>query len=233
MAFALISPVAVLGERKHSLLEDLSQALNSSNPARLGNLFIGDQASQVKVQYRNFLARFSDLKWSVTTSTPLKNGRQVFDVFVTGTRNHGGQNYSLESHQKLLMHAEGSHIIDSEVITEHSILKSKDSLLTVQLQVPDVVLTGSTYDFDVLLDNPLGGSMVAGGLVELKQFEREVHLMEDIDLGPLGGGGIYKLVQAPLAPGSQIWGALIVHPDGLISITKRVRVVEDKAYLSF
>ena len=45
-----------------------------------------------------------------------------------------------------------------------------------------------------------------------------------IDLYPLGSGGLFKSVQAPLTPGKQILVALITHPKGIISITKIVQV---------
>ena len=35
----------------------------------------------------------------------------------------------------------------------------------------------------------------------------------------------FKSVKAPLKPGIQNWAALLVHPDGVISITKMVKVV--------
>jgi hypothetical protein len=54
----------------------------------------------------------------------------------------------------------------------------------------------------------------------------------DLQLGALGGGGLFKTVQAPLNPGSQTWAVLLVHPDGIVSTTKRVRVVADKSQLS-
>ena len=52
-----------------------------------------------------------------------------------------------------------------------------------------------------------------------------------IDLSALGGGGLFKTVQAPYTPGTQTWAVLLVHPRGVISATKRVRVVADKAAL--
>ena len=49
-----------------------------------------------------------------------------------------------------------------------------------------------------------------------------------IELAALGGGGVFKTVQAPLTPGSQTWAVLLVHPQGVVSATKRVRVVADR-----
>jgi hypothetical protein len=43
---------------------------------------------------------------------------------------------------------------------------------------------------------------------------------------------LFKSVQAPLNPGSQTWAMLLVHPKGIISASKRVRVVADKEQLN-
>jgi hypothetical protein len=53
----------------------------------------------------------------------------------------------------------------------------------------------------------------------------------DIQLEPLGGGGLFKSVQAPFQPGTQTWAALLVHPDGVITVSKRVQVVDDQTQL--
>ncbi len=50
-------------------------------------------------------------------------------------------------------------------------------------------------------------------------------------LSPMGGGGLFKSVKAPLNEGVQTWAALLAHPDGLISVTKKVRVVSDESDL--
>ncbi len=54
----------------------------------------------------------------------------------------------------------------------------------------------------------------------------------DVQLEPLGGGGLFKSVQAPFQPGVQTWAALLVHPDGVITVSKRVQVVDDKSKLN-
>ena len=44
----------------------------------------------------------------------------------------------------------------------------------------------------------------------------------------MGSGGIFKSVEAPMQPGNQIWAAIIVHPEGMISITKLVKIVSNE-----
>jgi hypothetical protein len=103
--------------------------------------------------------------------------------------------------------------------------------VAVTLQIPDAVLTGQRYDVDVLLDEPLDGAIAAGGIVELTPEQARSLESPELQLGALGGGGLFRTVQAPLTPGSQTWGVLLVHPQGLVSVSKRVRVVADKAQL--
>ena len=68
--------------------------------------------------------------------------------------------------------------------------------------------------------------MIIGGLIPITKEQIKSQVSPPIELAPLGGGGLFKSVKAPLKPGVQNWAALIAHPKGLISITKMVRVVE-------
>ena len=60
----------------------------------------------------------------------------------------------------------------------------------------------------------------------------EQQISPNLSLEPLGGGGLFKMVQAPQRPGVQNWAAMLVHPDGVVTITKRVRVVSDRRELA-
>jgi hypothetical protein len=53
------------------------------------------------------------------------------------------------------------------VISQESLLRSGKRPLQVSMGIPDVVLTGSRYDIDLIVDEPLGQAIVAGGVIEL------------------------------------------------------------------
>ena len=61
--------------------------------------------------------------------------------------------------------------------------------------------------------------------MELNEDQVAAQRRPNIALEPLGGGGLFKSVQAPQRPGSQTWALILVHPEGLVTATKRVRVV--------
>ncbi len=206
----------------------LQQALNTPGGDALAGLLADEYASDLKSRLRIFSAKFPDARWSVRPAEPLKDGRSTFAVDVSASREAESLSYALEANQRLALLTEGKLITGEEVISEQSILLSASNPLPISLLIPDAVLTGSRYDVDVIFDQPLGHAMVAGGLIALTPAQVNLQSTPDIQLAPMHGGGIFKSVQAPFAPGSQTWAAMLVHPDGVITVTKRVRVVSNE-----
>ena len=92
------------------------------------------------------------------------------------------------------------------------------------ISIPDKVLTGSKYDIDIILNQPLEDTIIAGGIKEYQEGEL---LNQSIPLEPLATGGMFKVSRAPIIPGIQIWTGIIAHPTGLVSFTKTVYIVEN------
>ena len=66
--------------------------------------------------------------------------------------------------------------------------------------------------------------MIIAGAIKPHQvnsfFEQEI-LLE-----PLASGGIFKRTRAPSKPGIEIWSGIIAHPEGIITFTKSIDIVE-------
>jgi len=93
------------------------------------------------------------------------------------------------------------------------------------------VLTGQRYDLDVVFDDPLDGAVVAGAIKPVTASELLRLQTPDMPLEALGGGGLFKSVQAPYQPGRQTWAVLLVHPRGVVAASQQVRVVADRSAL--
>ena len=72
---------------------------------------------------------------------------------------------------------------------------------------------------------------MAGGIAAVSPAQVAAMESPSLELAALGGGGIFKTVRAPLTPGVQTWALLLVHPRGLVTATKLVRVVADRKVL--
>ena len=211
----------------------LQQALNSDDRVQaLSALMTPDQASTLIDRFRRFSMRFPETRWAVRPDQPLADGRSTVKLAVSGTRQQDGLSYSFKAKQRLALSTAGGLITAQEVLSDQSVLTSASKPLPISLMIPDTVLTGSRYDVDVVVDQPLGKALLAGGLTPVTAQQVLVQESPDVQLEPLGGGGLFKSVQAPFQPGVQTWAALLVHPDGVITVSKRVQVVDDRAQLT-
>ena len=224
---AAAQPVA----QAQDLVARLEQALNAPDQAGLEALLAPAQRPQLASRLRRFTERFSNARWQLKADAPLPDGRLPVAVRVEGSTEKDGLVFALKASQALALSTEAGLITSQEVLHEQSLLVNARGELPVTVLIPDTVLTGSRYDVDVVLDEPLGQAMVAGGLIALTPAQVRVQASPDIPLEPLGSGGLFKSVQAPFQPGVQTWAAMVVHPDGVITVTKQVRVVSDKSQL--
>jgi hypothetical protein len=167
----------------------------------------------------------------VAPGSTLKDGRPTTEVSVRGSRQQGAYKFRFEATQTLVLGSSGDQFNSQDVIQESSTLRSGDPDLKVSLLIPDAVLTGQRYDLDVVFDDPLNGAVVAGAIKPVSVSELLRLQAPDLQLEALGGGGLFKTVQAPFQPGSQTWAVLLVHPKGIVAASKQVRVVANKAEL--
>jgi hypothetical protein len=210
------SPVVAAGSAPLLALE---AALNNPDDAPLAALLQagpGLDPAEIQARRRSLRSQFPDLRWTVSG----------------GTRRQGAATYRLDAEQRLSLRSDGRHINAQTVLREQSLLRSGEQSPPVSVQIPDTVLTGQRYDVDVIFDDPLDGALAAGGLVAVSPAQVAAMESPSMELGALGGGGLFKRVQAPLSPGAQTWAVLLVHPRGIVTATKRVRVVADRAALT-
>tara|TARA_B100001250_G_C19754036_1_gene769225 strand:+ start:707 stop:1444 length:738 start_codon:yes stop_codon:yes gene_type:complete len=205
----------------------LEKALNSKDESILSqSIFVENKNSlEVRKKYLNFTRKFPNAKWVVKPNRKPIDKRASVELYVTGEQELGESQYSLRSKQVLALETKNDKVTGQEIVHEYTILKTNNSSLKVTLNIPDIVLTDSRYDIDIILDKPLEDSIIAGGLIPLTNDEAKNHLNSNIQLSPMGAGGIFKSVKASSKPGKQRWAALLAHQDGLISVTKLVQVV--------
>ena len=215
-------------------LQALESALNGSDAAALRaqlNAGPGVDPGLIERRWTTLRQQFANARWHLSPGAPDRDGQPTVNLRVTATRMQGSVSFQLVADQLLVLHSDGRVINGETLLKEQSILRSGEAELPVSLLSPDVVLTGQRYDVDVIFDEPLDGALAAGGLLALTPQQVAAMESPSLDLAALGGGGLFKTVQAPYTPGSQTWAVLLVHPKGVITATKRVRVVADKSLL--
>ncbi|MEX1317076.1 MAG: hypothetical protein AB1Z22_08125 [Synechococcaceae cyanobacterium] len=192
----------------------------------------GLDPAAVQARRQRLLSQFPDARWQLALGPELAGGRPTVLVQVRGSREDGPLRFRLEAEQQLLLESDGRRINAQTVLREQALLRSGQADLPVTLLIPDAVLTGERYDVDVIVDEPLDGAILAGGITDLTGDQVTAFDSPSLRIGALGGGGLFRIVRAPLNPGEQTWAVLLVHPDGLVSASKRVRVVAERHQLT-
>ena len=207
----------------HLLSSHLETILNQRNHILLKDLFLQKSLSQFNQQYLDFSKKYKDSKWLIKTLSNYQN-KILLDINITSSREIGDQFYNLYTTQIVEIETFKNKIKSYKVITEESILNSQDSPLIIKIIAPDKVLTGERYEINLIIESPLDNSLIASGIIILKNKDN-MNIRNDLfEIKPNQSGGLFKYIQAPLRPGSQTISAIITHPEGIYSITKKIKV---------
>lgn len=201
----------------------LEATLNQKKDALLKDLFLEKAFRKFDKQYQDFRKDYKDTKWSIKTISN-EPEKTLLDVNITSSRTIGNQIYDLNSKQTIKVETFKNKIKSYEVIKEESILNSQNSPLVIKMISPDKVLTGEKYEINLIIEQPLDDSLIASGMIVLKNQENMNISKDAFGIKPNQSGGLYKYIQAPLQPGFQTISAIITHPEGIYSITKKIKV---------
>tara|TARA_Y100001968_G_scaffold322433_1_gene358515 strand:+ start:76 stop:741 length:666 start_codon:yes stop_codon:yes gene_type:complete len=204
-------------------VNQLERLLNQRKDNLLKELFLQKSFNQFQQKNLEFRKKYKDAIWSIQ---PLSNDQSnsLLDIKIISTRKINDQIYNLNTKQIVLIETYNNKIKEYEVIEEESILNSEDSPLNVKIVSPNKVLTGEKYEMNLIIENPLDSSLTASGMILLKNNDDKTISNDMFGIKPNQSGGLFKYIQAPLKPGSQIISAIITHPKGIYLITKKIKV---------
>ena len=208
---------------KHLLSNQLEVILNTNKLDSLKDLFLPKSFKKFDKQYKDFRKNYKDSQWSIKKISTNKN-KTFFNVAITSEREINNEIYNLNSIQKVQIETFKNKIKSYKVINEQSILNSKKSPLIVKIISPEKVLTGERYEINLIIEKPLDNSLIASGMIVLQDNENNVISNDQFGIKPNQSGGLFKYIKAPLKPGYQTISAIITHPEGIFSITKKIKV---------
>ena len=143
---------------------------------------------------------------------------------MNGSQIDRGRNVSLVSTVRSRQYFQEQKIIRQEIISEQTELKTGEQPPVVKAIAPETVKVGATYNFDVIVTEPLENNVLLGAALEERTGSDRYINPSTLELEPLSAGGIYKVVTAPLLPDNHWLSAIVVRSDGITMVTKRVRI---------
>ena len=222
--YLISSTFAICEDNFKKIFQNIETELNERNFAVLEKYFDKNEKIEFKSKFIKLIREFPDAKWEVINSKSINPNQHKLDMKLYGSKNLNGKKFKLESIFNITLKLDNGLIKQSNIENSFTTIRSDDNQIDIKISIPDKVLTGSKYDIDVILNQPLEETIIAGGI---KEYQEGKLLNQSIPLEPLATGGLFKVSRAPLIPGIQIWTGIIAHPKGLISFTKTVNIVKD------
>ena len=174
-------------------------------------------------------AEYSELTYSTEIeSWSREEDRLVAETKTTieGMKNTEGRTARLNSTIESRQYFQDQKLVRQEILSEQSRLASGDNPPQVNVNAPDTVEIGEKYNFDLIVNEPLGNQVLLGAVQEEKTAGKLYLNPTALELEQLPAGGIYKTATAPLLPDSNWLSAILVRGDGITTITHRVNVIE-------
>ena len=221
----LIFPYSAITETlKVDFIRNLENSLNTRDLEFIRKNFKNDESQNIPKQFSKIINDFPDSKWKIKKLKSIIPNKNILRIKVSGEKIVNGEKHKLESNFDYLFSIVNGKIDKGIINNLFTTIRNDEQKINISFKIPDRVLTGSKYDIDIILNKPLEEVIIAGAI---KPHQVNPLFEQEILLEPLASGGIFKMTRAPSEPGIQIWSGIIAHPEGMITFTKSIDIVDE------
>ena len=222
--YLIIPYSAITQTLKVDFIRNLENALNSRDLDFIRKNFRNNENQNIPKQFSTIIDDFPNSKWEIKRLKSNVTNKDILRIKVLGEKIVNGEIYILESNFDYLFSIVNGKVEKGIIKNLFTTIRNDDKEIDISFKIPDKVLSGSKYDIDVILNKPLEGDMIFGAI---KPHQVNSFFKQNIPLEPLASGGIFKMTRAPTKPGIQIWSGIIAHPEGMITFTKSIDIVDE------
>ena len=221
--YLIIPYSAITQTLKVDFIRNLETSLNKRDLEFIRKNFRNDENKNIPKQFSKIINDFPDSKWKIKRLKSDIPNKEILRIKVLGKKIVNGEIHILESNFDYVFSVLNGKIDEGTIKNLFTTIRNDDKKIDISFKIPDKVLTGSKYDIDIILNKPLEEVIIAGAI---KPHQVNSLFEQEILLEPLASGGIFKMTRAPSKPGIQIWSGIIAHPEGMITFTKSIDIVD-------
>jgi len=222
--YPIITYSAITQTFKVDFIRNLETSLNNRDLEFIRKNFRNDEIQKIPKQFSKIIYDFPDSKWKIKRLKSNFPNKEILRIKVSGKKIVNGEMHILESKFDYLFSIVNGKISEGIIKNLFTTIRNDNKKIDISFKIPDRVLTGSKYDIDIILNKPLEEVIIAGAI---KPHQVNSLFEQEILLEPLASGGIFKITRAPSKPGMQIWSGIIAHPEGMITFTKSIDIVDE------
>jgi len=221
----LILPYSAITQTlKVDFIRNLETSLNKRDLEFIRKNFRNDENKNIPKQFSKIINDFPDSKWTIKRLKSNIPNKEILRIKVLGKKIVNGEIHILESNFDYLFSIVNGKIDEGIIKNLFTTIRNDNKKIDISFKIPSRVLTGSKYDIDIILNKPLEEVIIAGAI---KPHQVNSLFEQEMLLEPLASGGIFKITRAPSKPGMQIWSGIIAHPEGIITFTKSIDIVDE------
>jgi len=221
----LILPYSAITQTlKVDFIRNLETSLNKRDLEFIRKNFRNDENQNIPKQFSKIINDFPDSKWKIKRLKSNILNKAILRIKVSGEKIVNGEVHILESDFDYIFSILNGKIDEGTIKNLFTTIRNDDKKIDISFKIPDKVLTGSKYDIDIILNKPLEEMIIAGAI---KPHQVNSFFEQEILLEPLASGGIFKMTRASSKPGIQIWSGIVAHPNGMITFTKSIDIVDE------
>ena len=222
--YLIIPYSAITQTLKIDFIRNLENSLNRRDLDFIKENFRNDENKNVTKQFSKIVKDFPDSNWKIKRLKSNIPNKEILRIKVSGKKIVNGEMHILESDFDYIFSILNGKIDEGTIKNLFTTIRNDDKKVDISFEIPDKVLTGSKYDIDIILNKPLEEVIIAGAI---KPHQLNSFFEQEILLEPLSSGGIFKMTRAPSKSGIQIWSGIIAHPEGIITFTKSIDIVDE------
>lgn len=179
------------------------------------------------------LANFWQLYKSVRYRTKVKSWETDGDAivaetitYITGVQEMKDRDITLKSTITSKQRYENEKIVEQEILAERNQLTSGKKPPIVNVNLPVEVQVGEKYNYDVIVEEPLGAQIMLGTAFGEPINENSYNFEPtNFKLEVLSSGGIFKIGEARENSEDQWLSAVLMRKGGITISTYRLRVI--------
>lgn len=173
--------------------------------------------------------RYPKLQYSTKLLSSKPEGNAIIaetETKITGLPSGNSNNLALNATIKSRQRIAGGKIVHQDILSERTLLTSGSKPPQIDIKLPQQVQVGQKYNFDAIVQEPLGDDFLLGTALEESIQPDKLLNPTPVDLELLTSGGLFKVAQAPSTPGNQWVSAVILRGNGMTMVTQRLQVVK-------
>jgi hypothetical protein len=190
----------------------------------------GLDVSAMEKALTQFWGRFKTIRYETQLVSWKRDGTQVIaetKTVITGVETAGDRQNKLTATLTSRQVISNQQLVSQEILSEQTQLLSGNTPPKIEIKLPEKVNPGQEFNFDAIVTEPLGNTLLLGGALE-KSIGSKAYMTPDssgeVKLEVLGAGGIFKVGEAPKTAQDFWISSFFLREGGLTLTTQRVKM---------